>query len=151
MQFTNGIGVRLTKDPPRVWLLLPAQPSCAQEEKSLMEPQWKAQRTWLFQWLWWFFCWRNRVHFNRLTSAPASTNLPISELNRILGGDARCSLYTLNSTDLSQSLHQLAPKSELYLFPINAFPSDLEVSQIQDLEAKLVDNGHSFHQIERLN
>ena len=145
----NGTGVRLAKETTRVWLLLPERPTTVEEELSLLEEQWKNQYSWWVWWLWWLFCWRNGQHFKRLSTSPQKIGLPIDELNRLLGGDARCSLYSLIDDSLDQAVHHLAPKSVIHLFPISTFPSKWEMRQINKLEHTLHENGHSIHWIDR--
>ena len=149
MPFMNGIGVKLAKETPSVWLLLPERPTTAEEERSHLERQWKIQRPWRIRWLWWWFCWRHGDHFKRLNTSPQSTNIPINELNRLLGGDAKCSLYTLNGESIRHTIHQLAPKSLVHLFAISTFPSEWEILQIEELKKNLVERGHSVYSIPR--
>ena len=145
----NGTGVRLAKETPRVWLLAPKYPKSTEEELSHLEEQWKEQHPWWLQWLWWWFCWRHSLHFKRLPNHAIDPDISISELNRILGGDASCSLYTLQSESLSQTVRQLAPKSVIYLFPIGLFPSRWEETLLNRLKKTLTEGGHSVHLIDR--
>ena len=145
----NGIGVRLAKEIPSVWLLLPEHPTTQEAEKSHLERQWKSQYAWWLWWLWWCFCWRHGSHFKRLATSPQRAIIPIDELNRLLGGDAKCSLHTLNNESLGQTVHQLAPKSTLHLFPISTFPSHWEKTQLRALEQTIKEKGHSVNWIHR--
>jgi len=132
-----------------VWLLLPERPTTVEEEVSLLEQQWKSQHSWWVWWLWWFFCWRNGAHFRRLSTSLQRTDLPVDELNRLLGGDANCSIYTLAGDALDQAVHHLAPKSMVHLFPISTFPSKWEMNQLHRLERTLHEKDHSIHWIDR--
>jgi hypothetical protein len=132
-----------------VWILLPERPTTTEEELSHLERQWKAQHSFWLRWLWWWFCWQHSGHFKRLNSLPKKAPVPIDELNRLLGGDAKCSLYTLNDESMRHTVHQLAPKSVVHLFPISTFPSDWEVIQLEELKQNLRDKGHSIQSIPR--
>ena len=145
----NGIGVRLAKEKPSVWLLLPERPTTQEAEKSYLERQWKSHYAWWLWWLWWFFCWRHGAHFKRLITSPHRAVIPIDELNRLLGGDAKCSLHTLNDELLGQTVHQLAPQSTLHLFPLSAFPSYWEKAELKALEKTIKEKGHSVIWVQR--
>ena len=149
MPFMNGTGVRLAKETPSVWLLLPSYPVSAEEEQSHLEEQWKEHQPWWQRWLWWWFCWRHKTHFKRLQNQSQTSTVSTNELNRLLGGDAKCSLYTLDSDSLHQTVRQLAPKSIIYLFPIGLFPSRWEEILLNRLKETLTEEGHSVHLIDR--
>ena len=73
----------------------------------------------------------------------------MTELNRLLGGDAKCSLYTLNDESFEQTIHPVGTKSVVHLFPISTFPSDWERHQLTTLKQTLEQTGHSVHWIDR--
>lgn len=139
----------MAKETPRVWLLVPKYPISAEDERSHLEEQWKEHRPWWQIWLWWWFCWRHSLHFNRLQNQSEDFKIPVRELNRLLGGDAKCSLFTLQSDTLHQTVHQLAPKSVIHLFPIGLFPSRWETTSLKQLMQTLTKGGHSIHFIDR--
>ena len=139
----------MVKETPSVWLLLPSYPISAEEELSHLEEQWKGQQPWWRRWLWWWFCWRHNAHFKRLGNQSHNPTVSINELNRLLGGDAKCSLYTLQSESLHQTVRQLAPKSVIHLFPIGLFPSKWEELLLNRLRQTLIDRGHSVQLIAR--
>jgi len=140
----------LAKDTPIVWLLVRPTPKTAEEEQALVKQQWQAQSPWWMGWLWFWFVWRHRSHFLRLQEQSSPIRIPIDELNRTLSGDAHCSLYTLGSERLQETLSHLAPKSFLHLFPVSTFPSKWEQTQLAHLETTLLENGHQIQWIDRL-
>ena len=139
----------MAKETPSVWLLLPSYPATAEEEQSNLEEQWREHQPWWRRWLWWWFCWRHKTHFKRLEKQAHNSKFSIQELNRLLGGDAKCSLYTLQSDSLNQTVRHLPPKSVVHLFPIGLFPSRWEEILLDRLLKTLTEGGHSVQFINR--
>jgi len=140
----------LAKETPTIWLLAPAYAGTQLEERALLQTEWSQQCSWWQQWWWWCFCWWNTSHIKRLGSSkePFETSM-VQELNRILAGDARCTLYRLGSEELTEACARLAPKSELYLLPTSVLPSKLEMEQLKALTDNLSQHRHTHHFIER--
>lgn len=139
----------MAKDTPIVWLLTRPTPTTSDLEQALIKQQWSIQYPWWMHWLWFWFVWRHHTHFLRLQDKPPAINIPVDELNRTLSGDARCTLYTLGSEQLHEKVQRLAPKSELYLFPVSIFPGQWENTLLARLETTLTNNGHQIHWIDR--
>ncbi len=150
MRSLNGIGVRLAKETPQVWLLLPPFAKDSAEETHLLQSEWKQGQSWWMGWLWWWFSWWNRHHIQRFKTGSIVEIQPfVSELNRILAGDAKCSMYTLGRTDIQEAINHLAPKSTLYVVPLGVLPSQFETHCITELKRALSDRKHPQQWLER--
>ncbi len=139
----------MAKDPPVIWLLSPPSPHTVEAEQAQLQTTWSEQQAWWLRWLWWWFCWWNRSHFTRLVGERSSTVDFTPELNRLLGGDARCKVYEIGSPELNTAIQQLAPKSTLHLFPLSAFPSAFELRSLNLIQQSLRANKHQYIDIRR--